>query len=443
MAYLLKGGAVITLNPAMVEQADLRVDGGRVVERARSLQQRADDEVIELSGKLLMPGLVCAHTHLYSALARGMPGPRRRPANFKEILDLVWWRLDRALDRETIYLSALVGALEAARAGATCLFDHHSSPSCIRGSIQVVREAIETVGLRGVLCYEITDRGGSDLRNQGLEETRTWLESNRRETEEARSGRGKADLFRGMVGAHASFTLTDATLDGCAALMREYEAGLHIHVAEDFCDVDDARAKYGMGIVERLARHTALNRHTILAHGTHLDEPDIQLGLDAGVWFAHNPRSNMNNQVGYAPVARFGDRAVLGTDGIGADMFEEARIAFLKGRDADVDLGPGEWLQTLSRGQQLASQAFGVDLSTLSPGSAADLIVADYRNPTPLTSDSLAGHLIFGMNSSAVESVMVNGRFIMRERRSGLDEDDLYRRSREAAERLWLRLARI
>jgi cytosine/adenosine deaminase-related metal-dependent hydrolase len=244
-----------------------------------------------------------------------------------------------------------------------------------------------------------------------------------------------------MVGAHASFTLTDATLEACAALMREYGAGLHIHVAEDLCDVNDARLKYGTGIVERLAARGALNRHTILAHGTHLGERDIRMGLDAGVWFAHNPRSNMNNQVGYSPVAEFGDRSVLGTDGIGADMFDEARIAFFKARDAGADLGPGAWLKTLSRGHELAGQAFGVDMGELGPGSAADLIVVSYNSPTPLSSENLAGHLIFGMNSGAVNSVMVNGRFVIRDGRSDLDEEDLYRRAREAAERLWARLA--
>jgi cytosine/adenosine deaminase-related metal-dependent hydrolase len=283
MGYLLKGGTVITLDPVAVENADLRIDGPFVMERGRSLERGPGDEVVDLNGRLLMPGLVCAHTHLYSALARGMPGPSPAPANFKEILERVWWRLDRALDREAVYYSALVGALEAARAGATCLFDHHSSPSSIQGSIGVVREAIEAVGLRGVLCYEITDRGGSKLRDQGLEETRAWLESNRRETgDETSAGEGPG-LFRGMVGAHASFTLSDATLEDCATLMREYDAGLHIHVAEDMCDVNDAHSKYSMGIVERLAAHGALNRHTILAHGTHLDECEIQLARDAGV----------------------------------------------------------------------------------------------------------------------------------------------------------------
>jgi len=443
MSYLLSGGSVITLDPALVERADLRIDKGRISLRGENLEPESGDEVVDVRGKVLMPGLVCSHTHLYSTLARGMPAPRRKPGGFREILELVWWRLDRSLDREAIYYSALVGALEAVRAGTTCLFDHHSSPSWINGSLDVVRDALETIGLRGVLCYEITDRGGASLAGEGLDETDRWLESIRRELHEPASGARASGLFRGMVGAHASFTLEDATLDRCASLMRQYGAGLHIHVAEDHCDVDDARSKYGLGIVERLANHEVLNERTILAHGTCLDQREIQMALDAGVWFAHNPRSNMNNQVGYAPVGQFGSRSVLGTDGISGDMFEETRLAFLKGRDALSPLGAGDWLRALARGQRLATEAFGIELGALIPGSAADLVILNYDPPTPMTADNLPGHLIFGMNSGLIDAVMVNGRFIIRDGFPALDEEGLYARARETAAKLWARYVEI
>src|SRR5215472_394906 len=443
MSYLLKGGTVITLDPPVVERVDLRVHDGQIVARAKDLKPQAGDEVVDVRGKLLMPGLVCGHTHLYSTLARGMPGPERAPANFKEILELVWWRLDRALDREAIYYSALVGALEAARAGTTCIFDHHSSPSFIEGSLGVVGEALETIGLRGVLCYEITDRGGQALRDEGLAETSAFLESIKRRINDAGQVRRGSVLVRGMVGAHASFTLSDESLGACSEIVQAYDAGFHIHVAEDQCDVDDAHSKYGLGVVERLANHGLLNQRTILAHGTHLDEREIRMALDAGAWFAHNPGSNMNNQVGYAPVVQFGDRSALGTDGIGADMFEQARLAFFKGRDAHGSNTPGDWIRVLARGQQLASESFGVDFRALAPGSAADLIVLDYNAPTPLAPDNLAGHLIFGMNSRLVDSVMVNGRFIIKNGQSGLDEEELSRKARDVAARLWSRFTEL
>ena len=445
MSYLFKSGTIVTLDPPLVEHGDLRVENGYVIERASQLGAREGEEVIRLNGKLLMPGMVCGHTHLYSALARGMPAPPRPPSNFTEILELVWWRLDRALDEETIYWSAVAGAMDAARAGTTCLFDHHASPSLIGGSLKIVREAIQKVGLRGVLCYEVTDRGGTRKRDEGLEENRAFLKllsspALQAAGPEIQNGVRNHPLFRGMVGAHASFTLSDRSLDACASLMREFDAGLHIHVAEDACDVEDAREKYGAGVVERLASHGALNSKTILAHGTHLDDREIELAREARVWFAHNPRSNMNNRVGYAPVAKFGDRVVLGTDGIGGDMFEEARIAFFKGRDAQTGFDANDWLRVLANNQRMASAAFGNDLVGLRPGSAADLIVLDYDSPTPLATENLGWHLVFGLTSASVESVMVAGRFIVRAHVSALDHEDIYAEARKASEKLWKKL---
>jgi putative selenium metabolism protein SsnA len=368
-----------------------------------------------------------------------MPGPPRAPRDFKEILELIWWRLDRALDEEAIYWSAIAGAIDAVRSGTTCLFDHHASPSHISGSLGVVAEALEKIGLRGVLCYEVTDRGGDHERDAGVEENGSFLSRLAAEQERSAANR-TSSLYRGMVGAHASFTLSDESLDACADVVREFDAGFHIHVAEDRCDVEDARSKYKSGIVERLSRHGLLNGRSILAHCTHLEDAGIDLARGAGVWFAHNPRSNMNNRVGYAPVDRFGNQVVLGTDGIGADMFEEARFAFFKSRDGGSGLGADDWLRVLSNNQRLASLQFGVEIGTLLPGSAADLVVLDYESPTPLTAENLAWHFAFGISSATVESVMVNGKFLMRNRRFAYDDLELYRRAQEAAKKLWARM---
>jgi len=435
MAYLFRGATLITLDPPDIQQADLRIEAGRIVERGAQLSERDGDEVINLSSKFILPGLVCAHTHLYSALARGMPAPPRTPANFKEILELVWWRLDRALDEESIYWSALAGALDAARAGTTCVYDHHASPTHIRGSLDIIREAIDRVGSRAVLSYEVTDRGGRGQRDDGIEENRAFLEWTKRQPQ--------TPQFRGLVGAHASFTLTDSALQACAELTRAYDSGLHIHVAEDLCDVEDARSKYGMGILERLSRLKALNEQTIIAHGTHLQRPEIDIGRKAGVWFVHNPRSNMNNQVGYAPVTDFGERLLLGTDGIGADMFEEARFAFFKGRDERLSFGAEQWLRVLANNQRRASQEFGIDLLGLAPGSAADLVVLDYPCPTPLTPGNLPWHFVFGMSSAQVESVMVAGRFIVRDRQPAVDASTVAEQARKASEKLWAKIQEL
>ena len=230
MSYLFKSGTIVTLDPPFVDRGDLRVEGGRVSERAPQLAAREGEEIIHLNDKLVMPGMTCGHTHLYSALARGMPAPPRAPLNFREILELIWWRLDRALDEETIYWSAVAGALDAAGRDACCSITT-ASPSFV-ALLKLVREAIQKVGLRGVLCYEVTDRGGTRKRDEGLEENRAFLKSLDSPTlqvpgSESQPPTRNHPLFRGMVGAHASFTLSDRSLEACAALMREYDAGFN------------------------------------------------------------------------------------------------------------------------------------------------------------------------------------------------------------------------
>ncbi len=259
-------------------------------------------------------GLVCSHTHLYSALARGMPAPARTPRTFPEILEQVWWRVDRALDHEMLRWSAMLGALEALEAGTTAIIDHHSSPSAPEGSLDVIAQACAEVGVRVSCCYEVTDRNGADGAKAGLAENERFL----------RAG------GRGLVGAHASFTLSDETLDAVCGLASDLGVGVHVHVAEDRVDV---------GAGERFDGRA--DERWILAHAVHLDR-----ALPGTV--VHNPRSNLNNAVGYGYPARF-EHVALGTDGIGADMLEEFRLAFALARADVVTTSPElvwSWLTT-------------------------------------------------------------------------------------------------
>jgi cytosine/adenosine deaminase-related metal-dependent hydrolase len=260
------------------------------------------------------PGMVCAHHHLYSSLARGMPAPPVRPTTFLEILEQVWWRLDVALDLEMIRAAAALGALEALECGTTAIVDHHESPSAIEGSLDVIAEACREVGVRVICAYGVTDRHGPDGARRGLEENERFI----------RAG------GRGMVGVHAAFTCTDATLATAAGLAEDLGVGAHIHVAEG--QVDSAAGSRLQGLAKP---------GWLLAHGVHLDRP-----LPGTL--AHNPRSNMNNSVGYAHPARWPGPVALGSDGIGADMLEEFRLAYARAREADVTIGPSrswEWVQ--------------------------------------------------------------------------------------------------
>ena len=427
MSEVLAGGTVVTaLDPVAVERRDVAVAGGRVV--ADSSGARRD-----CTGCLVVPGNVCAHTHLYSALARGMPFALESPANFLQILQRVWWRLDRSLDEESVRASALVGGMEALLSGTTTLVDHHASPNAIDGSLDVIEEALSQLGVRSVLCYETSDRDGPDRALAGIAENRRFL---------ARVRDEQPPLARGLFGAHASFTLGDETLAACAGAAAEFSVGLHVHAAEDGVDERDAVARTGRHVVERLDTAGALNERTLLAHGVHLDDDEAAIVARANATLAHNARSNMNNGVGRPSSAVLGGRIALGTDGIGSDMFEESRAAFFRLREDDLDSGP-EWpLQRLGESARLAAGIFQEPLlGTLEPGAPADLVVLDYDAPAPLDVGSFAGHWVFGLSSRWVRDVMVGGEWVVVDRELvHADRRQLVADALGAADRLWSRL---
>jgi putative selenium metabolism protein SsnA len=430
MTQALTGGLVLTsLDPVSLRATDVMVDGGRITGLGAAPEgaSRRDCE-----GCLIVPGNVCAHTHLYSALARGMPYALEAPTNFLEILRRIWWRLDRALDEESIRASALVGGMAALLAGTTTVVDHHASPNAIDGSLDVISDALGELGLRSVLCYEVTDRDGSERASAGVRENERFLASDRA-------------LAGGLVGAHASFTMSEETLGACVDLAARTGVGIHIHVAEDAADQVDARERFGTSVVGRLAEAGALGVGSVLAHCVHLDEAERTVVRETGAWVAHNPTSNMNNAVGRAPVGAFGDRVVLGTDGIGGDMFAESKTAYFRAREDDV-FTPISWpLGRLGTGARLAGQVFDEHaLGTIAPGAPADLVVLDYASPTPLTEENVAGHWVFGIESRHVRDVLVAGELVVADRRlARVDQDKLAADGAVRAASLWDRLSAI
>ena len=419
---------VSSLEPPIIERADVVVEKGRVSAGTAT----GGGTRLDCSGCVIVPGNVCAHTHLYSALARGMPYELAPPANFVQILQRIWWRLDRALDEESIRASALVGGLEALLCGTTTVVDHHASPNAVDGSLDIVATALEELGIRSVLCYETSDRDGAEIAAAGVRENERFLMRRR-------------SLARGMVGAHASFTLSPETLDACVDVCERTGAGLHIHVAEDACDQRDSVERFGIRVVPRLQKAGVLHEGALLAHCIHLDETEAASLQESGASVAHNPTSNMNNSVGHAAAAALGDRIALGTDGIGADMFAEAKAAYFRARDDDVSFPIGWPTARLAEGARFVGRLFGESsLGRIEPGAPADLVVLDAPVPTPMTAENLAGHWMFGFASRAVRDVVVGGELVVRERRLvKVDQDELAAEATEVARRLWERYASI
>jgi cytosine/adenosine deaminase-related metal-dependent hydrolase len=375
-------------------------------------------QVLDCSGRLVTRSFVIAHHHLYSALACGMPPPARAPRNFPDMLGLVWWKLDRALDADMVRACARAGGIAAAKAGATFIIDHHSSPNAVTGSLDIISSALDEIGLSHLLCVELSDRDGKAKREAGLIETDRYLRRR-----------------QGLVGLHASFTVGDELLEKAVTLAAERRTGVHIHVAEAVDDEVDCRRKHGVRVVERLARAGALKSpRTLLAHGLHIDAKERALFRSSRAWVVQNEESNQNNAVGGFDAKGLGDRILLGTDGMHGDMLASTRAAYLASQ-ARGGLTPLAAYRRLRRAHDyLSENGFAGD-------GENNLVVLDYAPPTPVTTANMAGHFLYGLNSSHVRSVVSGGRLIVRDRRMTLvDEGEIMEDARKQAERLWRRL---
>lgn len=313
-------------------------------------------------------GKVNAHTHIYSGLAPfGMPAPDPPPATFLQILERVWWRLDRALDERSLRASARLYAAESRLLGADTLIDHHESPGFIEGSLDVLADACEEFGVRAVLCYGATERnGGRDEARRGLAECARFLKRKRRP--------GVA----GAVGLHASFTVSDETLREAGELAADRRTVVHVHVAEDGCDVEDARGRGYPGPLERLLTLGALPPGSILAHGVHLSADQIRRARDAGLWIVQNPRSNRGNRVGYPEHLGQSDRVALGTDGYPSDLDEEKRVLLEEARVHGEDEAIAG--RRADAGPRLASELFAASAAA----AASDAAVSAARSAAGL-----------------------------------------------------------
>ncbi|HSG14849.1 MAG TPA: putative aminohydrolase SsnA [Anaerolineae bacterium] len=440
--FLITNGRLVTWgkNDEILSDGALLVRDGRIAAIGDALTltiSHPELEQVDARGQLVMPGSICAHTHFYGAFARGMaiPGPPMK--DFPDILERLWWRLDRALLEEDVAYSALVCLVDAIKHGTTTLIDHHASPNAIGGSLDLIANAVETAGVRAALCYEVTDRNGREGAQAGIQENVRFLSS--------LSAR-QSGLLAGAFGLHASLSLSEETLADCLTAARSLNTGFHVHVAEHEADEYDSLYKYGKRTVDRLALAGILGPKSIVAHAVHVDPVEKNLLHDTGTWVTHQPRSNMNNAVGAADIEgmlRLGIPVCLGNDGFSNNMWAEWKTAYLMHKVVHGDPRRANGMDiaqmAVHNNASLAS-IFWPDLpmGKLVEGAAADIIFVDYQPTTPLSAGNLPWHIIFGFESSMVTSTMVGGKFLMRNRQLlTLDEAAITSRSRQLAAAAW------
>lgn len=390
-------------------------------------------EFIDARGGLIMPGLINAHQHTYSAFARGLSIPGNNPSNFLEILEGTWWRIDRKLTLDQTYYGALSFFLESIRCGVTTVIDHHAGYGAISGSLSRIEEAARLVGSRACLCYEVSDRDGPEKALEAIGENADFI---------ARTRANDDDRIGAMMGLHASFTLSDATLASCRDAAGD--AGFHVHVAEGASDAAHCRSTYGVSVVERLERAGILGKKTIAAHCIHIDESDIDRLAAADTCVVHNPESNMANAVGCPPVlvmVKAGVLVGLGTDGYTNDMLESLKAAncLLKHDSRNPSAAWGEVPASLfANNREIFRRTMGVNAGILATGACADISVFDYHPYTPMDGTNADGHILFGLSGRQAVDVVVSGRVVLRDGMfTEIDEREIAAKSREAARALW------
>ncbi|WP_206811731.1 putative aminohydrolase SsnA [Paradesulfitobacterium ferrireducens] len=440
---LIANGTVLTLGQSnrVIENGGVLIEDRKIKEVGSTpdLKTRFPDaEFINARGRLIMPGMINTHMHLYSTFARGMDAKSKPPQNFGDILEGLWWKLDKLLTLDDVYYSGLTPLIECIKTGTTTIIDHHASPMAVTGSLATLAKAAEEMGVRAAFCYEVSDRDGDEIAQEGIKENADFIAA----------CQAKPDpMVAAMFGLHASLTLSDQTLAKCVKEAERLGAGFHVHVAEGKEDLEDSLSKYGMRVVERLEKLGVLGPKTLAVHCVHINEHEIELLRASQTQVVHNPESNMGNAVGVTPVLtmlREGIKVGLGTDGYTCDMFESGKVANVlhKHAAANPSVAWAEVPQMLyGNNPEIASNLFGGKFGELTEGAWADVIVVDYVPPTPLGPDNWSGHLLFGVSGRSVETTVINGRVRMLNRKLiDIDEEGIGERSRELAQALWNRI---
>lgn len=435
---IIGNGRMITRNPEnpYYEDGAVAMDGGVIIRAGSEEEIRKAfpaAEYIDAKGGVIMPAFINTHEHIYSAMARGLSINGYNPKGFLDILDGMWWTIDRHLTNEQTRQSARVTYLDSIKNGVTTVFDHHASFGEIHDSLFAIEDAAKEFGVRTCLCYEVSDRDGMEKSREAVMENASWIRH---------ALADETDMIAGMMGMHAQFTISDATME-LAAANKPQEAGYHIHVAEGIEDLHDCLKKYGKRIVDRLMDWDILGSRTLLAHCIYVNAHEMQLIKDTDTMVVHNPESNMGNACGCPPTMDIVHRGILtglGTDGYTQDMLESYKVANVLHKHAlcDANAAWSEVPEMLFAGNAaIAGRYFKRPLGVIKEGAAADVIVMDYVPRTPMNAGNVNSHILFGMTGRSVVTTVCNGKVLMKDREViGVDEEKVLAEVRNEAEKL-------
>lgn len=441
---LVFNGKVITNDKTnlFIDNGAVLIDGSIIKEIGKSdelIAKYTGIEKINAKGKIIMPGMINTHHHIYSAFARGLNLKNPPAKSFSDILKNVWWKIDKELNLKDTKYSGYTTLIESVKNGVTTVFDHHASPMNIDGSLFTLAEVSDEIGVRGCFCYEVSDRDGEDILNAGIKENIDFIKYTKSRSD---------DMVKGMFGMHASFTLSNKSILKCVDAMDGLNTGYHVHVAEGIEDLYDSLKRNGKRVVERLHDYNILGDNTLAVHCIHVNEREIDILKDSNTIVVNNPESNMGNAVGCAPVIRMLSKGInvgLGTDGYTSDMFESMKVSNIihKHNLCNSNVGFVETgKMALVNNSNIASRKFNNTVGVLKEGAYADLIIVDYNPLTNIDETNYLGHMLFGITGKSVETTIINGKVIMKDRVIlTVDEEEIFRKSREVSAKLWKRLS--
>lgn len=440
---ILKNGRVITQDKdrPYIEDGAVVIEGNKIIAvdtTENILAKYKEEDIIDVDGKVIMPGFINTHHHIYSAFARGMASSGKPNENFLEILENLWWKIDKKLSLEDLKYSAYTTYIDCIKKGVTTVFDHNASPFAVTGSLDSIADAAKDLGLRTCLCYEVSDRDGEKIAQEGIDENINFIK---------KYNTDEQNMIKGMFGLHASFTLSDETLRKCDEESKGLNAGYHVHVAEGIDDLEQCLEKYGKRVVERLRDMNILGDKTIAVHCIHVTGDELNILRDTNTMVVHNPESNMGNAVGCQPFLELHQKGItigLGTDGYTSDMTESMKVANIihKHVKQNPSVAWGEVpVSMFENNRKIAQKYFSGDLGILRAGALADVIVVDYDPLTPMNENNINSHILFGFTGKDVVTTIIDGKVIMQDRKLvGINEKEIFKTSREVAKKLWDRM---